>query len=167
MQAGTIIRSARQLVAGLTYCRLVNAAMDKSPKPFRLTVKAVICDEQQRCLLLRRSAHNRSFVGCWEWPGGKVEDGEDFAIALVREVKEEASLEVELIALAGATTFEMPAAHIVILCMEARLLSGEVRLSEEHDHFVWAPLTEFNRYAFSPGIAMFMLDYAKRKSSMP
>jgi len=47
-------------------------------KPFRLAVKAVIFDDQQRCLLLRRSAINHHFVGCWEWPGGKVDEGEDF-----------------------------------------------------------------------------------------
>ena len=51
-------------------------------KPFRLAVKAIILDGQQRCLMVRRSAFNHNFVGCWEWPGGKVDDGEDFAAAV-------------------------------------------------------------------------------------
>ena len=135
-------------------------------KPFRLTVKAVILDEQQRCLLMRRSAFNRSFVGCWEWPGGKVDDGEDFATALLREAREETGLEVQIAGLAGATMYEMPAMHMVLLCMEASLVSGELRLSEEHDDLAWVPLTEFPKFTFSPGVDVFMLDYAKRKLTM-
>ena len=132
-------------------------------KPFRLTVKAVILDDQQRCLLVRRSASNHSFVGCWEWPGGKVDDGEDFATALLREVSEETDLAVEITGLAGATMYEMPAIHMVLLCMEASRVSGELRLSEEHDNLAWVPFTEFHKYAFSPGVDVFMLDYAKLK----
>jgi 8-oxo-dGTP diphosphatase len=136
----------------------------RTVKLFRLTVKAVILDDQQRCLVVRRSANNRSFVGCWEWPGGKVEDGEDFVVALLREVREETSLVVEITALAGATTFEMPVAQNVLLCMEAQIVSGTARLGEEHDDFAWVPLGELHHYNFSPGIDKFMLDYAKQKS---
>ena len=115
-------------------------------KPFRLTVKAVILDGQQRCLLVRRSAFNRSFVGCWEWPGGKVDEGEDFATALLREAREETGLEVQITGLAGATLYEMPALHMVLLCMEASIVSGELRLSEEHDDFAWVPLSELPQW---------------------
>jgi 8-oxo-dGTP diphosphatase len=136
-------------------------------KPYRLTVKAVILDGQRRCLLVRRSAFNRSFVGCWEWPGGKVDDGEDFATALLREAREETGLEVQITGLAGAAMYEMPAMHMVLLCMEASILSGELRLSEEHDDLVWAPLVEFQKFTFSPGVDVFMLDYAKQKLATP
>lgn len=134
-------------------------------KPFRLTVKAVILDDQQRCLLVRRSAFNRNFVGCWEWPGGKVDDGEDFATALLREAREETSLEVEITELAGATQFEMPKAQVVLLCMEARITGGEVKLSEEHDDFAWVSLAELQRYKLLPGVGDFMLEYAKKKGA--
>jgi 8-oxo-dGTP diphosphatase len=132
-------------------------------KPFRLAVKAVIFDDQQRCLLVRRSAFNHAFVGCWEWPGGKVDEGEDFATAVLRETREETGLEAQIIGLAGATQFEMPAASVIMLCLEARMTGGTLRLSEEHDDLAWAPLAEFQKYTFSPGVDAFMLDYAKRK----
>jgi ADP-ribose pyrophosphatase YjhB (NUDIX family) len=70
-------------------------------KPFKLAVKAVILDEQQRCLMLRRSPMNKRFVGAWEWPGGKVDDGEAFADAVLRETHEETSLTVEITGLGG------------------------------------------------------------------
>src|SRR5262245_46341455 len=115
-------------------------------KPFALAVKAVILDEQRRCLLIRRSAHNRNFVGCWEWPGGKVDPGEDFAPAVAREAREETGLEIEVDALAGALQFEMPKVNVVLLCMEARITGGKFQLSEEHDESAWVSLSELSRW---------------------
>ena len=137
-----------------------------SEKPWSLAVKAVVFDPEGCCLLVRRSAHNRNFVGMWEWPGGKVDPGEDFATAIHREVAEEAGLTVELTGLAGATEFEMPKVNVVLLCMEARLTGGALRLSEEHDAFAWIPLAEIPRYAYPPGISELMLGYAARRAAV-
>lgn len=136
-------------------------------KPFVLAVKAVIFDEQQRCLLIRRSALNRSFVNCWEWPGGKVDPGEDFAIAVAREAREEVALEIEIVALAGATQFEMPNVNVVLLCLEARVTGGEMKLSEEHDEAAWAPLNELGQWNLAEQIHDFMLEYARKKGTQP
>ena len=134
-------------------------------KPYRLTVKAIILDGQQRCLLVRRSTFNQNFVGCWEWPGGKVDDGEDFATALLREAREETGLAVQITGLAGATAYEMAAAHIVLLCMETCRVSGKLRLSEEHDDLAWVPFGELAHYQFTPGVGDFMLDYTQKKTA--
>ncbi len=141
-------------------------------KRFVLAVKAVIFDNEGRCLLIRRSDRCRNFVGKWEWPGGKVDPGEDFTTAVVREVKEETSLDAEIIALAGATQFDMPpdeqtgrpALRVVLLCMETQVIAGEVRLSEEHDDFAWVSPSEFNTLEMPEQIKPFMLEYARRKS---
>ena len=134
-------------------------------KRFGLAVKAVIFDEQGRCLLIRRSNQCRNFVGKWEWPGGTVDPGEDFAPAVVREAKEETSLDVEITGLAGATQFEMPAVNVVLLCMETRLIAGEVRLSEEHDDFVWVPLSDLENWDIVESAKPLMVEYAKRKGT--
>ncbi|MCU0856833.1 MAG: NUDIX domain-containing protein [Pontiellaceae bacterium] len=131
-------------------------------KPYGLSVKAVIFDQQGRCLLIRRSAHNKNFVGCWEWPGGKADPGEDFASALHREVAEETGLTVELTGFACATSFEMPKVNVVLLCMEARLIGGDIRLSEEHDDFIWVPPADLSRYKHPVYITNMMLEYAAR-----
>jgi 8-oxo-dGTP diphosphatase len=115
-------------------------------KPWGLTVKAVIRREDGCILLLRRSAANKHDVGLWEWPGGKLDPGENFADALLREVDEECGLKIELIAPVGVSSFEMPKILVALVCMDARLLGGEVRLSFEHDDFVWVPLAELSLY---------------------
>jgi 8-oxo-dGTP diphosphatase len=137
----------------------------KSTKPYRLAVKAVIVDSQNRCLLIRRSRACHYFVGQWEWPGGKPDKAEDFTTALTREVREETSLEVEVCGLAGAAEFEMPAVHVILLCLEARRISGEIELSEEHDEFAWVPLSELPRWDLSTQLKPFMIEYAQRKGA--
>lgn len=132
-------------------------------KPYSLGVRAVILDGRGACLLLRRSAANRHFAGAWEWPGGKLEPGEEFAPALVRETQEEIGLDVEITGLAGATAFELPAVHVVVLCMEARITGGAARLSHEHDAWEWTPLSEFAQRHLCEPVRAFMLDYARSR----
>ena len=112
--------------------------------PFFLTSRAVILDADGRCLLLRRSAASRNFAGLWEWPGGKPDPGEDFSAALRREVREETGLEVAFTGLAGASEFEMTGRRIIMLCLLAKPTGGELKISAEHDQFVWQPLSELS-----------------------
>lgn len=132
-------------------------------KPYSLAVKAIILNDAGQCLLLRRSATNRSFAGCWEWPGGKVDSGEEFVTALLREVREETGRSVEVTGFYGATTFDIPESHVVLICMEARLCGGDVRVSEEHDACEWVAFTEMGERDLPESLRPFMLSYAVRK----
>ena len=49
--------------------------------------------------------------------------------------------------------------------MEARLVGGDVKLSEEHDAFDWVPLADIPQYEYPPRIAELMLQYAARKAT--
>jgi 8-oxo-dGTP diphosphatase len=132
-------------------------------KPYSLAVRAVLADEAGQCLLVRRSGTCGHFTGAWEWPGGKLDAGEDFASAIAREVREEVGLDVELTGLAGATEFEMEKLHVVVLCMTARAQGGELRLSDEHDAFAWVPFADFSEYAFPGPMRRFMQAYARQR----
>lgn len=132
-------------------------------KGFSLTMKAVLVDGEGKTLLIRRSKANKNFTGKWEWPGGKVDPGEDFAVAAIREAKEETGLDVELTGVAGVAQFEMPKAFVVMLCMEARIVGGEIALSDEHDAFQWVPLSKLHEIELIDGsVRDCMLEYAKR-----
>ena len=89
-----------------------------------------------------RRARNPA-LSLYTLPGGAVETGETLHQAVTREVREETSLTVEPVALAGHREAIVRDAqgrverHFVILCFAARWLSGEPVLNEELDDARW------------------------------
>jgi 8-oxo-dGTP diphosphatase len=115
-------------------------------KPFVLSVRMIIQDNNGKCLLIRRSATNKSNVGKWEFPGGKIDIGEEFYGALLREVKEETGLIVNVKHIAGVVESEVPTVRIATLIFNGTIESGQIRLSNEHDAYAWVPTKEFSSY---------------------
>ena len=71
-------------------------------KPLVLVAAAALSDVDRRVLIAQRPL-GKSMAGLWEFPGGKVEPGETPEQALVRELREELSIEVCLECLAPFT----------------------------------------------------------------
>lgn len=65
-------------------------------KRFEIDVVAAIISNSENQLLITKRPEGFHLAGLWEFPGGKVEDGEPQKIALVREIKEETNLEIEV-----------------------------------------------------------------------
>jgi len=133
-------------------------------KRFGLAVRAVIRDGQGRCLLLRRSGACTHFVGQWEWPGGKVDKGETFDAALRREVREETRLKVEPVGVVGAVGMEMEKVRVAVLCLEARLLGGTLRLDKDHDDSAWVPLADLPQWDLTDALKDLAAAYAAAKA---
>ena len=108
--------------------------------PFKLVVRALIKNEKGDILILKRSIHSRSNPGLWELPGGKVESGEDFDQALVREIKEETSLDISLTKAIGVAQQDHPHRHSVHIIIMVDVDSGELKISDEHEDYKWASL---------------------------
>jgi 8-oxo-dGTP diphosphatase len=68
--------------------------MEKNPTLFHV-VAAALTNESGRILLQRRP-DGKPMAGLWEFPGGKVEAGEDYKSALKRELEEELGINCEL-----------------------------------------------------------------------
>ncbi len=84
-----------------------------------------------RVLASRRTEPPR-LAGLWEFPGGKVEPGEDDASALVRELREELRVEVEV---GGRLGDDLPIGETAVLRVYlCRLLSGEPALVDHDEH---------------------------------
>ena len=132
-----------------------------STKPFGLAVKAIIDDGGGQILVLRRSALSKHFAGTWELPGGKVDAGEPFDTALLREVVEETGLTITLGKVAGAAHYEMPAVRLAVLFIEARLVSGQVQISDEHDEYRWVPLAKLVDLDMSEQLHEFIQGYVR------
>ncbi len=110
----------------------------KMVKPFKLSVKAVIRQTDGRLLLLKRSLSCKINVGMWDLPGGKVERGECFDQALIREVLEETGLLISLQRVVGTVERELSEWKVIYLILEGHIVSGDLRLSHEHSEYCWA-----------------------------
>ena len=100
-------------------------------------VGAAIVDDLNRptTLLSGRRTEPPELAGGWELPGGKVEPGEDPRDALLREIREELGVEIELGALVeGPVAGAWPLGErYVMQVWLARVTRGEPRPLEDHD----------------------------------
>ena len=65
-------------------------------KDYGLTVRGIIKNDVGEILIVKRHPKSRTDPGMWELPGGKVEKGEFFTDALIREIKEETNLDCDV-----------------------------------------------------------------------
>jgi 8-oxo-dGTP diphosphatase len=93
--------------------------------PTMIVVAAALVNGEGRVLLQQRAA-NRQMGGLWEFPGGKIEDGEVPEAALVRELEEELGIGVEAASLAPAAFASAPlgARHLLLLLYICREWDG-------------------------------------------
>ena len=123
---------------------------DSAPVSFTV-VAAVIRDRTGRLLLARRP-EGRHMAGLWEFPGGKVHDGEAPAAALERELAEELGLEITVGDPITFATHEEPGLRILLLFYEAAIRSGDPH-PREGQEVAWVPPAELRRYPTPPADA--------------
>jgi len=92
-----------------------------------LTVDAVITCENDSIVFIKRKKD--PYKDSWALPGGFVEYGETVESAVLREVKEETGLEIELQGLVGVYSDPErdPRGHTVTICYLAFKIGGELK----------------------------------------
>lgn len=70
----------------------------------------------------------------WEFPGGKVEEGETEEACILREIKEELNIEIELVSRLEASQYDYPNISILLIPFTAIYLQGEIKLSEHKEY---------------------------------
>ncbi|RWZ58027.1 (deoxy)nucleoside triphosphate pyrophosphohydrolase [Halobacillus fulvus] len=98
-------------------------------------VAAIIENEQNEILCALRSP-DMTIPNMWEFPGGKVENGEDLQTALEREIKEELSCEVKANGVFNDHTHEYDTFIIQLIALRAELVEGTPTASE-HSKLIW------------------------------
>ena len=129
---------------------------------YGISVKMLLLEDDEKCLLLRRSMTSKGNPGKWELPGGKVDDGESLEVALVREVEEETGLVTEITGLVGTAELMLKDKKIVYVVMEGRTGSNanEIKLSKEHDDFAWVLPKDLKDFNISPTFREFFKEIA-------
>jgi 8-oxo-dGTP diphosphatase len=112
----------------------------------RFATKGVVFKDD-KVLVLIRSKKDRFRPGEKDFPGGKIEFGEEPDKGLLREVKEESGLDVKLIGPARCwSAMDKPmGCQVVGASYLCEWKKGDVKLSEEHSSFHWVTAEKLMR----------------------
>lgn len=110
-------------------------------------VAAIIHDIQRRIFATQRGYGE--WKDWWEFPGGKIEDGETPEEALKREIREELAAEIEVRQLFTTVEYDYPKFHLTMHCYLCTLLSTTPQLLE-HQDARWLAIEELNSVKWLP-----------------
>jgi len=127
-------------------------AASAPPLPLVLVVAAVVVRGDR--VLLSRRPPGKHLAGLWEFPGGKVEEGETPEEALVREVREEVGVEIRRLRPYAFVHHAYPEKRILMLAYrcEAADEPGDAELE-----WRWQPLAELDAASMPPADAPIVL----------
>lgn len=123
---------------------------------FGLAVRVLLIDENGKILILKRSTDSKTNPGKWELPGGKVDQGESFDQALIREVLEETELKISLDHVVGVCEQNLPFIRAVHIIMSGNILEGSLNLSKEHEGYAWIFFDDLIDYELTDWLYDFM-----------
>ena len=89
------------------------------------------------------------FKGGWEFPGGKIEEGETPEEALKREILEELETEIIVGELLDTIEYDYPTFHLSMDCFWAEIVSGDLVL-KEHEAARWLTKGELDSVEWLP-----------------
>lgn len=111
-------------------------------------VVAALIWDNDRFLACQRPAHKARAL-LWEFVGGKVEPGESWEDALIRECQEELSVTVKPLDVFMEVVHEYPDLTVHLILYNATITDGQIKLLE-HNDAKWLMPHQIPQYAFCP-----------------
>ena len=110
---------------------------------------AVIRERPGAKVLLTERRPGAHLEGYWEFPGGKVEEGEDPERAVVRECREEIELDLEVTDVLDVAWHRYREKDVLLLFYDCRVMGGELHHTGVADS-AWVEPSDLTRYALPP-----------------
>lgn len=112
-----------------------------------IKVVAAIIQKENKILATKRGYGE--FINMWEFPGGKIESGETKEQALVREIKEELNIEINVDKFAIDIEYQYPNFYLFMSCFMCSIKEGSIELLEHNDG-KWSTKEELNTLNWLP-----------------
>ena len=112
-------------------------------------VVAAIIKEKNRYLIVQRN-RNKHLGLKWEFPGGKVGSKESFKNALMREIKEELNIIIEVKEKIAEEKYKDHKIDINLHYFLCKHIANAIEL-KEHENIAWVKKKNFNQYDFAEG----------------
>ena len=113
----------------------------------QIKVVAAIIKNEDKILATKRGYGE--FINMWEFPGGKIESGETKEQALVREIKEELNIEINVDKFALDIEYKYPNFYLFMSCFMCSIKEGSIELLEHNDG-KWITKEELNTLNWLP-----------------
>ena len=123
---------------------------EKSGLPLLVVAAAVLVDADGRLMIAQRP-EGKSMAGLWEFPGGKVEEGESPEYALMRELKEELSIEARPCCFSplGFTSHAYDKFHLMMPLYVCRVWAGTPK-GRENQALKWIKPRDLYDFSMPP-----------------
>ena len=108
----------------------------------------IILDSEGKILIAQRNLQ-KNFGGMWEFPGGKQEADESPEQALIRELKEELSIEVEVLRSFPPYEYKDEKIKISFYPIQCKIVAGRI-VNNEHEEVKFISIEEINIFDFAP-----------------
>ena len=114
-----------------------------------IKVVAAILQNDDKIIIAKKK-EGKPLAGFYEFPGGKVEEGENPEDSLVRELMEEMSIKVTVKDYVGKSIYDYGNGKVIeLLGYTAEIIEGDIVLTD-HDEYRWVTLEEVCNYNIAP-----------------
>lgn len=117
-------------------------------------VGAIIRNKDGKILIAKRNLQ-KSQGGLWEFPGGKIEENESKEDAIVREIKEELSMDIRCDSLFDEHAFEYTDKTINLIVLNCTMISDSYEVLE-HEDVKWVSESDMKNFDFAPADVYFV-----------
>ena len=99
--------------------------------------------------MIARRAPGKHLAGYWEFPGGKIEEGESPEDSLQREIEEEFGVYAQVGAYLGENVHDYGDKTVRLMAYEATVVQ-DIHQSMDHDQIEWVELNQMDDYPLAP-----------------